>query len=68
MVHHDHAFHEGQGISIPLLFTGTDYNYWKIRTCFLIALDNYVWAMVDQCYAPPTFVVGEIIMEKLKDK
>lgn len=69
MAHNDHAFVEGQGISRPPLFTGTDYNYWKTRMrCFLIALDIEVWNMVESSYTSPTIVVSDVTMEKPKDK
>ncbi|KAK8947090.1 hypothetical protein KSP39_PZI007438 [Platanthera zijinensis] len=63
------AFFEGQGISRPPLFTGTDYNYWKARMrCFLITLDIDIWGMVETCYTALTTIVGSVTMEKPNDK
>ncbi|KAK8944883.1 hypothetical protein KSP39_PZI008049 [Platanthera zijinensis] len=69
MAQHDHAFSEEQGISRPPLFTGSDYNYWKTRMrCFLISLDIEVWNMIEPNYTHPTYTVGDVVMEKPKDK
>ena len=47
-------FQEGTLLGKPPLFTGENYNYWKIRmTIFLKSLGYPVWIMVDMKYTLP---------------
>ena len=45
----------GQSLIIPLLFDGTNYAYWKVRTrAFLSSLDEKVWQAVEIGWTKPT--------------
>ena len=59
-------FQEVTLLGKPLLLTGENYNYWKIRmTIFLKSLGYPVWKMVDTKYTLPLI---EIAMDDKKTK
>eukprot|EP00252_Welwitschia_mirabilis_P000245 TRINITY_DN10253_c0_g1_i1.p1 TRINITY_DN10253_c0_g1~~TRINITY_DN10253_c0_g1_i1.p1 ORF type:complete len:108 (-),score=16.53 TRINITY_DN10253_c0_g1_i1:61-384(-) len=52
-------FSEGQSISRPALFSGSNYAYWKTKmTIFLQSLDCEIWETVELGYVAPTKVAG----------
>lgn len=50
-----HSTIEGQSISRPPFFTGSNYTYWKVRMqIFLQSLDFDLWDIVENGYTKPT--------------
>lgn len=61
---------EGQSITRPPLFDGTDYTYWKTRMAiYLSTLEFEIWDAIEQGYNLPTKVEsdGSVIPKPRKE-
>ncbi|KAK8956741.1 Plastid division protein PDV2 [Platanthera zijinensis] len=55
MINVNHAFPEGQGVSRPPLFMGSDYSHWRTRIkIFLMTQNMDVWVMIQTKYIAHT--------------
>ena len=57
----------GKSLTIPPLFDGTNYAYWKVRMrAFLQSLDEKVWQAVEIGWTKPTEAPADLDDAKIK--